>query len=169
MSKPLQPPARHHLSAAQGWLELGNHQAAYEELSKISPTLSAHPDVLEIRWQVGAKAQNWETCLYVASALTLSAPENPQGWTLRASALHQLERTREARDCLLHVVSRFPNDSPMHYHLACYECWLGNPQQALAWLAKAFDLAKGKDPTLRVLAGPDLKSMWRQMGNSLHS
>ena len=158
MSKPLEPPKSHHLLAAQGWLELGNHQAAGEELEQLAPALSAHPDVLEIRWQICAQEQNWDTCLYLASAMTLSAPENPRAWTLRASALHHLERTLEARDCLRRVVLRFPNDTPIHYHLACYECWLGNAKQAGAWLAKAFDLAKGQGGAFRSMAEPKRKS-----------
>jgi hypothetical protein len=44
--KPLDLPDIHHLRAAQGWLELGNHLEANEELEKIAPALRAHPSVL---------------------------------------------------------------------------------------------------------------------------
>jgi hypothetical protein len=30
--EPLQPPDSMHLTAAQGWLELGNHEEAFEEM-----------------------------------------------------------------------------------------------------------------------------------------
>ena len=33
--KPLQPPDTFHLLAAQGWMELGNHEEANEELELI--------------------------------------------------------------------------------------------------------------------------------------
>jgi hypothetical protein len=36
-----------HLSAAIGWLELGNHIEANEDLEKITPDFREHPDVLE--------------------------------------------------------------------------------------------------------------------------
>ena len=36
-----------HLTAAQGWLELGNHEEAFEELEQIDAPLRGHPDVLE--------------------------------------------------------------------------------------------------------------------------
>ena len=39
MMKPLEPPDSFHLLAAQGWLELGNHVEANEELDKITPQL----------------------------------------------------------------------------------------------------------------------------------
>jgi hypothetical protein len=32
-----------HLTAAQGWLELGNHEEAFEELEKIDRTLTRPP------------------------------------------------------------------------------------------------------------------------------
>ena len=44
---PLEHPDVHHLRAAQGWLELGNHLEADKELDEIAPELRAHPDVLD--------------------------------------------------------------------------------------------------------------------------
>jgi hypothetical protein len=52
--KPLEPPDGFHLLAAHGWLELGNHAEANEELEKIAPELRARPDVLKVRWEIYA-------------------------------------------------------------------------------------------------------------------
>lgn len=52
-----------HLDAAQGWLELGNSVEAFEELENITPQLRAHPDVLEMRWQIYAKEKKWGPCV----------------------------------------------------------------------------------------------------------
>jgi hypothetical protein len=49
---PLTNPDAMHFQAAEGWLGLGNHLEANEELEMITPTLRAHPDVLEMRWHV---------------------------------------------------------------------------------------------------------------------
>jgi hypothetical protein len=46
--KPLEPPDSLHLEAAEGWLELGNHLEANEELENITPQMRVHPDVLEM-------------------------------------------------------------------------------------------------------------------------
>ena len=46
----MQPPDSMHLEAAQGWLELGNHEEANEELELIDAPLRVHPDVLEGMW-----------------------------------------------------------------------------------------------------------------------
>ena len=66
-----------HLEAAQGWLELGNHEEANEELELIDAPLRSHPDVLEVRWGIYAKVKNWEACLDIGKAMVkLRALEN---------------------------------------------------------------------------------------------
>jgi hypothetical protein len=52
----LEPPDLMHPNAAVGWLGPGNWQEANEELEKITPAMRSHPDVLEVWWQIYAKA-----------------------------------------------------------------------------------------------------------------
>jgi hypothetical protein len=47
--KPIEPHDQRHLEAAEGWIELGNHLEANEELENITPEHRAHPAVLEVR------------------------------------------------------------------------------------------------------------------------
>jgi len=68
-----------HLNAAQGWLKLGNHLEANEELEKISPETRVHPDVLEVRWQIYAKEKKWEACVDIAAAIIKLAPNRSDG------------------------------------------------------------------------------------------
>ena len=44
-----------HLEAAEGWVELGNHLEANEELERITAENRAHPAVLGVRWQIYTK------------------------------------------------------------------------------------------------------------------
>jgi len=44
--KPLEPPDSTYLEVAQGWLDLGNHIEASEELEHIEAKNRAHPMVL---------------------------------------------------------------------------------------------------------------------------
>ncbi|MCI0351424.1 MAG: hypothetical protein L0Z53_18530 [Acidobacteriales bacterium] len=60
--QPLLTDDTRHLEAAQGWLDLGNWQEANEELEKITPTLRAHPDILELRCRIYAAAKRWQEC-----------------------------------------------------------------------------------------------------------
>jgi hypothetical protein len=80
-NKTLRHPDHHHLLAAQGWFELGNHLEANKELDNISPSLRSHPGVLEVRWQIYAKAKQWEACIDIGEALVKLAPGSPTNRT----------------------------------------------------------------------------------------
>jgi predicted Zn-dependent protease len=154
-----------HLEAAEGWVELGNHLEAGKELEQITPENHAHPAVLEIRWQILAKARQWDAALDIAAALIQLLPEHPLGWINRSYALHELKRTEEARDNLLRVVGKFPADAIMRYNLACYECQLGRLEQAKTWLQKAFAVGDSKELTLMALGDPDLEPLSKDLGS----
>ena len=97
MTSPLQPPDSHHLQAAQGWVELGNHIEADAELDNIAANLRAHPDVLNVRWEIYAAAKKWEATLDIAAAVIQLDPEDPLGWVHRSYALHELKRNADIR------------------------------------------------------------------------
>jgi predicted Zn-dependent protease len=77
--KPLPHPDNKHLEAAEGWLELGNWKEANEELENITPQLRAHPFVLEVRYQIYAKAKKWEGAVEIARTLSEMLPNNSWG------------------------------------------------------------------------------------------
>lgn len=54
-------------------------------------------------------------------------PESTLGLIYRSHILHELKRTEEARDNLLRMVDRFPENPIMQHNLACYECQLREP------------------------------------------
>ena len=162
--KQLKPPDSFHVRAAQGWLELGNHAEANEELGKIAPQLRTHPEVLKVSWEVYAAARKWEAALEVAVALIHHDSEDPLGWVHRSYCLHELKRTVEARDNLLRVVGKFPLSATMRYNLACYECQLGRLAQANSWLRKAFVLGNKKKMKQVALDDHDLEPLWGEIG-----
>ena len=77
--KPLSSPDSHHLSAAQGLLELGNLEKATEELESITPELRGHPDVLQVRCKIYCQAGKWDYAAEVANALSNFLPDHPFG------------------------------------------------------------------------------------------
>jgi len=163
--KPLEPPDSLHLQAAQGWLELGNPIEANEELGKIPHQHQAHPAVLEVRWEICAKAKKWDAALEIASALVQVVPEHPLGWVHRSFCLHELERTAEARDNLLRAVDKFPEDAILLYNLACYECRLGRLEQTKHWLQAAFGIGGAQKLKPMALKDPDLEPLWKEIGS----
>ena len=151
-----------HLQAAQGWLELGNHLEANEELENITPQFRSHPAVLELRWRIYAKAENWIACVDIGMALTKLAPESAVSWLHLAYALHELKRTQEAFDVLLPVATKFPADATVRYNLACHTCQPGDLVAARDWLAQAIRLGDQKEIRLQAIEDPDLAPLWRE-------
>jgi hypothetical protein len=161
--EPLVAPDTHHLSAAMGWLELGNPVEAAAELKKITPALKAHPDVLEVLWQIQSEQKNWAACLETAKSLIISAPGRASGYINRSYALRRVEGggLKAARDALSDA--EFPSEPIIPYNLACYECQLGHLNQALALLARAWSIGNAKALKLMALNDSDLKPLWTQI------
>src|SRR5271155_3948090 len=128
------------IQAAEGWLGLGDHASAGQELDALPPKVQRHPAVLRLRWEILSAAKKWTSALEVAVALTQADPNDKHAWLSRSFALHELKRTIEARENLLAVMDNFPDYALMRYNLACYECQLGNLEAACACLREAFAL-----------------------------
>lgn len=156
---------QYHLDAAEGWLELGNYLEANEELEQIRPELRGHPFVLQARQDIYAKAGKWEVAAEVARSLAIILPGNSWVWIQWAFALHELERTREAKGVLLPVADRFPDQAMIRYNLACYSCQLGEMEESMQWLGKAMDLAGKKEIRRIALNDADMKPLWSEIVN----
>jgi tetratricopeptide (TPR) repeat protein len=159
-------PDLHHLRAAHGWLELGDHIEANEELENITPQKRVHPDVLEIRWQIYAKEKKWEACVDIAAAIIKLAPEEHHGWIHRSFALHELKRTEEAFDNLLPVADQFSDIWTIPYNLACYLAQLQRIEEARTWFKKAMAI---DEQTVKQTAidDPDLEPLWEGMSGTV--
>jgi len=159
----IEPPDSHYLSAASGWLDLGNPTEAAIELDQLSTPARSHPATLELLWRLCAGGHRWADALDVARLLIRVASEEPTGWIHQSYALHELGRTTEALDLLQPQADRFPTVTTISYNLACYACQLGQLDEARRWLARA---AVGRDrPSIRALAlgDEDLKPIWREI------
>jgi hypothetical protein len=165
--KSIEPPDLHHVRAAMGWLELGNHAEATEEFQQIAPALQVHPDVLEIRWQICAMAMDWESCVDIASVIVELAPERPFGWIGRAYSLRRVEGggSMAAFMTLFPVVYEFPAEPMIPFGLSCYTCQMGRLEDARAWLHRALAVASvtGTKKRLKQMAleEPDLEPLRR--------
>jgi predicted Zn-dependent protease len=157
----LEPPDSHHLSAAEGWLLLGNHREANDELKRITLQARFHPDVLLVRWEIYARDQHWEFAHTIAHGMVALTPDEPVGWINRSFALHQMKRTQEAWRSLLPAARKFPNNPTVAYNLACYACQLGLLEESSKWLQKA--IATGDAEKIKTLArqDPDLEPLWK--------
>lgn len=164
--KPLDITNLHHLRAAQGWLELGDHLEANAELENITPAMRSHPDVLEIRWHIYAKENKWEACMDIAAALVKLAPERSDSWVHRSFALHVLNRTQEALDNLLPAAENFSGIWQIPYNLACYCSVLVRFDEAQGWFKKAV-VIDDKAVQKAGIDDPDLKPLWDSMSTTV--
>jgi len=164
--KPLPLEDQRLLEAAEGWLGLGDHLAANEELDNITPQLRAHPAVLEVRYQVYAKAKNWNGAAEIAGTLVKLLPQSLAAWINWAYATRRKTwgGIPEAKKILLEAEPKFPKACLIRYNLACYDCQLGNLKEAEVWLEKAIDLAGKSDIRLRALKDPNLEALWSRIG-----
>ena len=159
---PLEPPDKHYVEAAKGWCELDAFLEANEELEKISQALRAHPQVLEVRWQINANLQEWDAALEIATALTTMHPDWPSGWIYLASSLTELNRHPEAYETLSTAAERFPSDEIILYDLACVCCALKRPDEAMTWMNKAIQVG-GDEIKQRALDDRDLQPLLQRI------
>ena len=151
---------RYHVSAAEGWLGLGNFEEGRKELLKVSRQAAEHPEVLRVCLKFLAALRDWKELVKAAQLLCSIEPNIVEGWLYLAGALHFLNRTGEARSVLLLVVNHFPKAYPIHYGLATFCSRLGRKEEAREWWAKAVRMGGNK---LKEAAreDPDLKELVR--------
>jgi hypothetical protein len=80
------------LLAAQGCLELGNHIGANAELDHIALENHAHPDVLEIRWEIYSREKRWSECVDIGNSIMTADPYRSIRWLHHSFALQVLNR-----------------------------------------------------------------------------
>jgi tetratricopeptide (TPR) repeat protein len=155
----MDPSDKFHLSAATGWLELGNPTEAHLEWKRITESLQKSPEALEVLWRIFAAGKQWDEALETARELVATDPENPVGWIDRSFSLHELKRTAEAWEHLLPVAEKFTVVSVIPYNLACYACQLGRLTEAKEFLKRAMTLQSKDEIKRMALADPDLKPL----------
>lgn len=162
---PLEPPDIFFLSAAVGWLELGNATEAEAELGKISAENQRRPDVLEVRWMFLAEAKRWDDALKITQALVQVAPNRSSSWLHHAYALRRAATggLQPAWDALLSAHEKFPREATIAFNLSCYACQLQQLEEARSWFQRALKLG-GKDKIKEMALGDaDLQPLWAEI------
>jgi len=147
----LTPPDNHHLNAATGWLELGNHAEAKAELAGISDASREHPDVLEVRWEICAATQSWDAAVPISEQSVAKAPGRPQSWIHRAYALRRASSggLQRAWDALLPAAELFPQEPWIPYNLACYAAQFSRLDEAWEWFCRSLGICADKQALKR--------------------
>lgn len=148
----------HQLRAAQGFLELGDPDSAWDELKTISAEDHSNPVVLRMRTEIYREQKRWIEMAEVATHLTEVVPQEPDHWISRAWAERRCFGFEKAEQTLLRALDGFPDEPTIHYNLACYACRQGRIEEAKKRLAKAIEL----NPQYRAhaLEDEDFEGIW---------
>jgi len=156
------PPDRHYLRAAHGYLELEMYSEAAAELGKIDPFCFVLPEVLSVRLDVHAGLKEWEMMQMAAKRLRNHDPANPQWVISLAYATRRAESIGAAKSILAKALELHPEEPAIHFNLACYECQLRNlvsAKEDLMHLTKARVKFRAM-----ALDEPDLEPLWAEIG-----
>jgi hypothetical protein len=74
------------LRAAEGWLGLGDAASAADELKEITPEEQTHPAVLEVRYAIHVKREEWDLATEMAEELATGLPDDAGSWIKLAYA-----------------------------------------------------------------------------------
>ncbi len=115
---------------------------ALRELNALSAESQAREDVLQMRLFVQMRARHWDESLDVCAKLRKHFPSCTTGYIHGAFCLHEMDRTREARDLLLSGPADLLREPTYHYNLGCYDAVLGNVEEAARHLEISFQMDK---------------------------
>ncbi len=161
----MEPPDQFRLSAAVGWLELGNPVEALAELEQISAPFQDHPDVLEARWGILASQHRWPAALETARKLLQLAPDRASAWLHHAYALRRAPDggLRAAWQALTPALEKFPDEPTIPYNLACYACQLDELDAARAFFQRAVIVGGKEHIKPLALNDRDLEPLWDEI------
>ena len=161
LSMPLTSKDFHHLTIAEGYVELSMFNDANAELEEIGPEVRDVSDVLQVRVKIYRALQKWQLMQVVAEKLTVVDPTSSR-WPLAwAYATRRAESIDAARIILVEAWKLHEKEPLFPYNIACYECQLGHTEIAKELLEVAFKL----DPKMRLFAltDADLQPLWNDI------
>jgi Flp pilus assembly protein TadD len=143
--------------AACGYAELGMTGESVAELNHLSDEDQHRPEVLQLRLHHLMRKKHWTRALAVSRKLCRAAPHASAGFLHAGFCLHELGKTREAKEMLLRGPTALLSEPIYYYNMGCYEVLLGNLQDARVHLQISFKM----DSTFRELArrDPDLEPL----------
>jgi Flp pilus assembly protein TadD len=143
--------------AACGYAELGMTTESIAELNTIDDEYQHRPEVLQLRLHHLMRKKQWTRALTISRRLCRAAPQASAGFLHAGFCLHQIGRTKEAKEMLLRGPTALLKEPIYYYNMGCYEVLLGNLKDARVHLQISFKM----DSSFRDLAkrDPDLKPL----------
>ena len=153
----ISPTDQRHLEHAIGYLELGMLDDALRELDETDLSLQNSEVGLKLRIQIFMASKNWEDALALGRKLCKEHPCDDEAYIHTAFCLHELTRTREAKETLLSGPTSLQQKALFHYNLGCYHAQLGELDEAIECVKRAIKMDKSYYQI--ALDDPDLTSI----------
>ncbi|MEY2546496.1 MAG: hypothetical protein QOG48_1613 [Verrucomicrobiota bacterium] len=141
--------------AACGYAELDMVRESLAELDAIECRFQRRPEVLQLRLHHLMREKRWSAALKISRELCRVAPDCGAGFLHAGFCLHELGKTKQAKDLLLKGPVALLKEPIYYYNMGCYDALLGDIDQARQNLETSFKM----DSTFRELAkvDPDLE------------
>jgi tetratricopeptide (TPR) repeat protein len=152
------------LEPFDGYLDLGMHREANDELERLPIQFKIHPLVLSARLDLLMEMKRWEDGEILGRSLFKLWPEECEFYIRTAFCLHEMKRTAEARETLLSGPVALRGMAVFYYNAACYEAQLGHLREAKQMLSTCFKL--DKNYKVESLDDPDLEPLWNALGKA---
>ena len=136
------PEAKRLVTAAEGFLQLGMPEEAWDELEEIDPELAHLAEVLLLRILILNALKRWEAATIIGESAIEKYPQLGELYLATAYAERRFRNIKDALVILLTGEAILEKNPLFHYNVACYECQLGNLGAARARLTQAFYLDK---------------------------
>ena len=88
------------IERAQGFMELGLSEEAWNTLEDLPPDAKNHPDVLSLRVRILAHEKEWRKLTFLAAGVLSAFPDLADVWFDLASAQAQLGELKAAKASL---------------------------------------------------------------------
>jgi Flp pilus assembly protein TadD len=149
------------IEMAQGYAELNLFSDSRAVLAALPEVARASFEAIEVLVLCEIGEHQWEQALLLSAELCRLHPSDPGGFLHTAFCLHELGRTEEAVQVLMHGPRALRLRSIYFYNLGCYNARLGHPATAVQLLERAFAM----DQRLRRVAkhDRDLDELRRQL------
>ena len=149
-----------HLTAAEGYLELGMLDEAAAEIEEIDYSLRLAREVLTMRARIYHAAGAWRHLETVAVHLVREWPQDARHWVWLAAAMRKGGDPAGARVTLLRAFPEQRRSAAIHAEIARCHCAVGELRRARQRLGLAIALDRGI--RLALLDDPDLASVWME-------
>jgi hypothetical protein len=146
-----------HITTAEGFLELGMPDEAWEQLEEIEPKHRADASVLAMRLRILQRMERFEMGTKIARGAVRLHPGELDLWLLGSHHVRGAQGAAEALAFLLRCADQFQVEAAYWFKLACLHCQVGDLIRTAECTRRAVDLDRSYQ--MQVLDHPDLEPL----------